>query len=53
MYEESLGAARQQLEKELRAFDDVLDTQDERKIRDFSVSLKDKLDQFEKERNLQ
>jgi molecular chaperone HscC len=53
MYEESLGTARQLLERELRAFDDVLDTQDERRIRDFSVAFKEKLDQFERERNLQ
>jgi len=50
MYEESIGVTRQLLEKELRAFDDVLDTQEERKIRDFCVDLKEKLDQIESER---
>ena len=50
LYEESIGIDRQFLEKELRAFDDVLDTQDERKIRDFCVSFKEKLDQFENNR---
>ena len=50
MYEESIGATRQLLEKELRAFDDMLDTQDDRKIRDSSISLKEKLDQIESER---
>ncbi|MCL2045135.1 MAG: molecular chaperone HscC [Oscillospiraceae bacterium] len=50
MYEESIGSQRQIMEKELQAFDDVLDTQDERKIRDFCVTFKEKLDQMEFER---
>jgi len=50
LYEESIGPRRQHLEKELRALDDALDTQDDRKIRDFCASFKEKLDQFERER---
>ena len=50
MYEESIGAARQIMERELQAFDDVLDSQDERKIRDFCAAFKEKLDQLELER---
>ena len=49
MYEESIGLARQRLEKELRDFDDVLDTQDDRKIRGFCATFKEKLDQIENE----
>jgi len=47
MYEESIGAERQFLAQELRKFDDVLDKQDERKIRDFCVTFKETLDKIE------
>jgi len=46
LYEESIGRTRHLIEKELRAFDDVLDTQDDRKIRDFCVSFNKKLEDW-------
>ena len=50
MYEESIGHTRQVLEKELQAFDDVLDSQEDRKIRDFCVTFRERLDELEAER---
>jgi len=49
LYEESIGATRQLIEKELIAFDNVLDTQDERKIRDFCSAFEEKLDEIERD----
>ena len=50
MYEESLGDKRQFLSKELMDFEVVLDSQDERKIRDYCKQFKEMLDQIENER---
>jgi len=47
LYEESRGDRRQYIEGVLRQYDDVLDTQDERQIRDFSQELKEILADFE------
>jgi molecular chaperone HscC len=50
MYEESIGDIRRLLEKELRAFDEILDEQNDRKIRDYCKTFKETLDQIEDEK---
>jgi len=47
LYEESRGDRRQYIEGVLRQYDDVLDAQDDRQIRDFSQELKEILTDFE------
>ena len=50
MYEESVGETRRLLENELRKFDEVLDEQNDRKIRDYCKTFKEALDQIEMEK---
>jgi len=49
LYEESRGDRRKYLEDVLRQYDNMLDTQDEREIRDFSQELKEILSDMEQE----
>jgi len=49
MYEESIGDRRAKLSVLLRKFDEVLDKQDDRKIREFCEELEDKLNELEEE----
>jgi len=49
LYEESRGDRRKYMEEMLRQYDDMLDTQDEREIRDFSQEFKEILSDFEME----
>jgi len=49
LYEESRGDRRKYLEDVLRQYDNMLDAQDEREIRDFSQELKEILSDMEQE----
>jgi len=49
LYEESRGDLRKYLEQELRDFDEVLNTQDERQIRDYCQNLKEILSDIDQE----
>jgi len=49
LYEESRGDRRKYLEDILRQYEDMLDTQDEQEIRDFSQELKEILSDMEQE----
>ncbi|MCL2572243.1 MAG: molecular chaperone HscC [Defluviitaleaceae bacterium] len=49
LYEESRGERRKYLEDILRQYDDMLDGQDERQIRDFSQELKEILSDMEQD----
>ncbi|MCL2361890.1 MAG: molecular chaperone HscC [Defluviitaleaceae bacterium] len=49
LYEESRGDRRKYLEEILRQYDDMLDAQDERAIRDYSQEFKEILSDFEME----
>ena len=52
LYEETLGDLRQYLAKELMDFEIVLNSQDERRIRDYCVIFREKLDEIERGKNL-
>jgi molecular chaperone HscC len=47
MYEEHIGNMRHKISEQLQKFDEVLDKQDERKIRDFCAEFKNFLDDLE------
>jgi len=49
LYEESRGDTRRFLEAELRNFDDLLDEQDDRKLRDYSQQLREILADIEQD----